>query len=334
MKHLFTRAILAATLVFACAAAHAADRYVLASPSTFSPDNIPLFSAQARGSFAKAGLDVEFEPTNDMLLVTQKLNSGALDAHAYPAPAFQANKNIPAESCATMIVPLAWKFYGAIIATVPTWKELVGGTVIHNGPGNFTSHGLVSFLVKEGVPANSYKTVEVGGFTLPRLRAMLKTQGPAVVPAFDPLYEYISRAEGVYTLAPAGTYPLVNAGVMVRCKDLQDPAKAAIHARFARVVADEIRWMLDAPKSDPVLIPWARAYLDKAKYEEKYGTTFEGLPVKKVDGDPAERLIQRARKNLDSKPPSKELMEHTIKVLFGHVPTDFSKYYHFDWMSQ
>jgi ABC-type nitrate/sulfonate/bicarbonate transport system substrate-binding protein len=312
--------------------AYALDRYTVMSYTTLSFENMVLQSANHRGAFEKAGIELRVEPTSTMELATQRLDSGALDAHLFPAPGWQARQGSGGKICSTMVMPLVWKFYGALVATVPTWEELRGGTVVTNNAGNFTAQATYKMLAAHGISQESITPRTINSITAARVKAMLSTPGPAVTAAFDPLLEYIGRAKGVYVLEDVASFPVVNSGLMVKCSDMDDPKRRELHRRVVEVLVNEVKWVLDTQQSDPVLIPWLKQTLMDDKYTENYATTYEGLPVKQVDGEPAERMINRTRKFLSLHAPDKELMEDTIKVIFGSVPDGFEKYYDFRWV--
>lgn len=319
--------------------ASALDRFVISAPVTFSIENMLLNSAKERHSFEKAGIDFKYEPSTSMEAMVPRLKEGGdLDAHVYPAPAWQANYNGRTTDdgkklCFTMVMPIVSRFFLAVVATTPEWKNVKA--VVDSGPG-FTTLVVERIVAQHGLTPKSYEPLTVKGFTMPRMNAMFesdKAGKPAATAAADPLFEYIRRTQGVHVLSDVGSHPIVNSGLMVRCGDLKSPQRRELIGKVVRVLSDEMHWILDQKVSDPMLLPWMRAILEKDGYDKKYGTSFAGRAVAPDTVEPAARMLERSRSVMAATLPSKKLMEDTVKILLGTVPPDFSgTYYDFSLM--
>jgi ABC-type nitrate/sulfonate/bicarbonate transport system substrate-binding protein len=328
MKRLYAIALL--FLLGIASPSYALDRFVVAGPVTFSVEKMLFVSALERHSFEKARIALEYVPGATMELMTQRMQAGELDAHTYPAPAWQANKS--GVGCFTMVLPIVSHSFFAVVATTPEWKKVKAA--VFSGFGNFASQMLQQLLDEHGLGMKDYEPQSVKGFTSPRLKAMLDNKVPTATMAAEPLYEYIRRTEGVHVLMDIGTYPVADSGLVMQCEALKSEKRRDIARRVVKVLHDEKQWILDEKASDPRLLPWVRAVIEKDGYDKKYGTSFEGRPVKPDSVEPAKRMLEHVRRMLRGE-PSDAVMENTVKVIFGSVPSDFKgKYYDFRFVPQ
>ncbi|HVU75246.1 MAG TPA: hypothetical protein VHD38_00170 [Candidatus Paceibacterota bacterium] len=310
--------------------ASALDQYRIAAPQYVGVETAVLNSAIERKSFEKAGIDLEIKSVPSMELITQRLDAGDFDAHVFATPIWQGNKSgLP---CSMMIMPLAWSYHGAWVATVPEWKALKGGTAIMSAVGTVTTTAAEKILAMHDLPPSAYDAKHLNGaLTLARMNAMLAVSGPAGTMVFDPHLAYARRISGMHVLADVGVLPVVGSGLAVKCSDKQDPKRWALDKRVVEVMMNEVKWMLDAKSSDVALVPWMDAVLVKGKYEELFKKTYGdklGPPTESM----GKAVVDGFRKVLKTTRPSKQEMDDSISLVLGPVPKDVDTYYDFSLM--
>lgn len=310
--------------------AWALDTYRVAAPRWVGVETAVIDSAIERKSFEKNGIDLKIVSVSGMDLITQRLAGDEFDAHVFATPIWQGNNN--GMACTMMVMPLAWSYHGALVATVPEWGQLKGGAVVMSAPGTVTTTAAELLLAAHGLPPASYESQYLSGaLTLARMQKMRAASGAAATMVFDPHLAYARRISGFHVLADVGALPVVSSGLAVRCSDKQDPKRWALVGRAVQVLMNEVKWILDRKASDPILVPWMEKQLQSGKYEDLFQKTY-GDKLQPPTESMGKVVIDGFRKVLKTTRPSEKEMQDSIALVLGPLPRNVSSYYDFSLM--
>ncbi|HEV8308667.1 MAG TPA: ABC transporter substrate-binding protein [Methylomirabilota bacterium] len=242
--------VLAAALVGGLAGA--ADPVLLRVRVFPGVHNLAIFAGQARGIFAKYGVQVELEFTPNSQALRDGLAAGAFEvAHAAVDNAVAMVETAGAD----VVVVVGGDSSMNQLFVQPEVRsiiDLMGKTVIVDAPNTAYALQLKKILLKHGLKAGQHYTVKPIGGTFQRAAAMREHKEYAATMLYPP-YSIVAEREGLRSLGLAvkmlGPYQ-ATAGFVRRS---WAQANASTLERYLQGYVGALRWVLAPANRDETI---------------------------------------------------------------------------------
>jgi ABC-type nitrate/sulfonate/bicarbonate transport system substrate-binding protein len=211
------------------------------------PQNLALFVAEAKGFFARRGVDAQIGITVGSDEQRKGLAAGALDlVHAAVDNAVHA-----VEAAGEDVVIVCGGSNGmnhlVVRPEIRSYADLRGKTVIVDAPDTAYAFQLYTMLAMNGLDKGAYAIVPAGGASQ-RLQAMRESAAHAAA-MLNPPWNFVAEREGFRSLGPAieAIGPYQADGAFTRRAWAR--ANADILVRYLQAMIDGLRWAFDPRNS-------------------------------------------------------------------------------------
>jgi ABC-type nitrate/sulfonate/bicarbonate transport system substrate-binding protein len=205
--------------------------------------NLPIFAAQAKGFFAKRGLDIDlkFTPNSDEL--RNGLAEGRYQiAHAAIDNAFALNDKANVD---VAVVSGGDNGFNHLIVQpeIMSFADIKGKTVVVDAVNTAYAFQLYEMLRQNGLKKGDYQVIPVGGGTL-RLEAMVKNK-TMVAAMMNPPFSISAEKAGLKSMGTAAAALGAYQGTSAFVRRAWGQANADTLVRYLQAYIEGVRWTLD-----------------------------------------------------------------------------------------